>query len=177
MFQKPCCGNSDFCGWHWLLPPGIRDYVGAVEDATDAIQAEGVRPEFWRRLRPKFRFDDSIHKQKPWQLGLCPRYILFMAHLMGKLEKWLFRSRRGLAKMMLEALQKSNWILIVIGTMWDNNDLGYTWVSHGIAMYSLFSNTPVWWHAGNWSRITHQPPLTTVRTLPQRICVWCFVCE
>eukprot|EP00438_Fugacium_kawagutii_P030350 Skav223233 [mRNA] locus=scaffold2231:248467:264231:+ [translate_table: standard] len=28
---------------------GIRDYVGAVEDATDAIQAEGVRPEFWRR--------------------------------------------------------------------------------------------------------------------------------
>ena len=41
------------CTWSWVptdrFSPGIRDYVGAVEDATDAIQAAGVRPEFWRR--------------------------------------------------------------------------------------------------------------------------------
>ena len=66
ILQKPCCGHSIFCGWHRLLP-GIRDYVGAVEDATDAIQAEGVRPEFWRRLSwPKFKVDDSTFPNRKY---------------------------------------------------------------------------------------------------------------
>jgi len=48
-----CRNRFSHCTWSWVptdrFSPGIRDYVGAVEDATDAIQAAGVRPEFWRR--------------------------------------------------------------------------------------------------------------------------------
>lgn len=57
--------------------------------------------------------------------------------------------RRGLAKMMLEA------------PCWNNEKLGLS-MAWFIACFICFRDPH------NWSRITRQPPLTTIRTLPQR---------
>ena len=68
---------------------GIRDYVGAVEDATDAIQVDqGVRPECWRR-----------HSHGAvWCRSLGGKISLSKPDKI--VEAW--HMRRGLAKMMLE---------------------------------------------------------------------------